>query len=219
MERKQTLPLDVLTPDSLGETPPLFRPNGVPPLEEGPDPFDPERLRLPQDFDAALTVKKALLTIPVKKPNREWFVRTHPDPAYQLKTAVIEIKNPDEIYLVQQDLWEDLAGEITFTTKMLILATTRQNTAFFWPIRLPGSDGRVDNWSQSALAAAEIAMHRWVRVTSDMSLGAYSVLYADYAADPVWPERSMNELLRVAFKDRYIATLDHPILRQLRGEV
>lgn len=111
MERKPTSSLDALTPDSVGESPPLFLPNGVPPLQEGPDPFDPASLRLPQDFSAALGVKRALLTVPVKKPNREWFVRTHPDPAYQLNTAVIEIKNPDEIYLVKQDLWEDLSGE------------------------------------------------------------------------------------------------------------
>jgi hypothetical protein len=37
--------------------------------------------------------------------------------------------------------------------------------------------------------------------------------------DPVWPELSMQELLRIAFKDRYVDTLDHIILRQLRGEV
>lgn len=198
---------------------PLLPTNGVPPLEDGPDPFNPESLRLPQDFGAALTVKKALLTVPVKKPNKEWYIRTHPNPDYQLRTAVIEIKNPDEIYLVRQDLWPDLSDEITFTTKLLILAVNRQHTVFFWPIRLPGSDGRVDNWSSSALEAAEMATHRWVRVTSDMSLGAYNVHYADYDAEPVWPERSMTDLLRVAFKGRYIDSMDHLVLRQLRGEI
>jgi hypothetical protein len=219
MERKSTVSPEALAPNVLDETSPLFLPNGVPPLEAGPDPFDPASLRLPQDFSAVLGVKRALLTVPVRKPNREWFVRTHPDPAYQLKTAVIEIQHPDEIYLVKQDLWEALAGESTFTTKLLILTVNRQHTAFFWPIRLPDPSGRVDNWSQSALSAAQLAMQRWVRVTSDMSLGAYSVLYADYDADPVWPERTMGELLKVAFRDRYIDTSDHIILRQLRGEV
>ena len=219
MERKLTSSPDALIPDSLGETPPLFLPNGVPPLEDGPDPFDPESLRLPQDFSAAITVKKALLTIPVKKPSREWFVRVHPDPAYHLQTAVIEIKHPDEIYLVKRDLWEDLSGEITFGTKMLFLAVNRQHVAFLWPVRLPAPDGRVDTWSTSALDAAQIAMYQWVRVTSNMSLGAYDVCYAQYNRDPVWPERTMGELLKVAFKDRYIDSFDHIILRQLRGEV
>lgn len=219
MERKPTLSPNVFTPDSQVQTPPLFVPNGVPPLDEGPDPFDPESLRLPQDFSAALTVKKALLTVPVKKPPREWFIRVHPDPAYHLQTALIELKNPDDHYLVRQDLWAELAGEVTFTTKMIFLAINRQNVLFFWPIRLPGPEGRSDTWSTSALDAAQLAMKGWVRVTSDMSLGAYQVYYAEYTHEPVWPDLPMQTLLRIAFRDHYIDTLDHPILRQLRGEV
>jgi hypothetical protein len=219
MTRRPTSSPDALTPDSLGESPPLFLPNGVPPLEAGPDPFDPESLRLPQDFTAALGVKRALLTVPVRKPAKEWFVRVHPDPAYHLQTVMVELKESNELYLVHQDLWPVLAGESTFTSKMLFLAVNRQRVLFFWPVRLPGLDGRVDNWSKSALDAAQLAMQRWVRVTSDQQLGAYTVCYAEHASDPEWPEFSMRELLRVAFRDYYINRLDHPILRQLRGEV
>jgi hypothetical protein len=70
------------------------------PIVAGPDPFDPESLRLPPDLGAALGVKKILLTVPVRKPAKEWFIRVHPDPAYQLSTAVIELKEVGEIYLV-----------------------------------------------------------------------------------------------------------------------
>jgi hypothetical protein len=197
-------------------------PNGaaVPPaLDDGPDPFDPERLRLPQDFGVALGVKKALLTIPVRRPAREWFIRVHPHPDYHLHTAVIELKEVGEMYLVAQALWPDLAGESTFTSKRLFLTINRQQVLFFWPVRLPGADGRVDTWSKSALEAAQMAMHQWIRVTPDQSLGAYNVFYAEHALDPSWPDLTMRELLRIAFRDRYIDTLDHPILRQLRGEV
>jgi retron-type reverse transcriptase len=45
----------------------------------GPDPFDPASLRLSQDFPASMGVKKALLAVPVRKPDKAWFVRTHPD--------------------------------------------------------------------------------------------------------------------------------------------
>ena len=34
------------------------------------DPFDPTRLRLSQDFGEQIGVKKALPTIPVRKPDR-----------------------------------------------------------------------------------------------------------------------------------------------------
>ena len=43
---------------------------------------------------------------------------------------------------------------------------------------------------------------------------------SDYLEDePQWPEQTLSELLRLAFKDRVIASLDHTILKRLRGEV
>jgi len=42
-----------------------------------PDPFDVARLTLSQDFQSAAGVKQVLNTIPVRKPSKEWFVRTH----------------------------------------------------------------------------------------------------------------------------------------------
>ena len=72
----------------------------------------------------------------------------------------------------------------------------------------------------SALEAAQIARGRWVRVSADMSLGAYAV--AESTADlsaPEWPDESMAELLRVAFKRHLIEDQDHAVLRKLRGEV
>jgi hypothetical protein len=195
-------------------------PNGAtaPPVP-GPDPFDPESLRLPQEFTAALGVKKALLTIPVRKPAKEWFVRVHPDPQYHLHTAVIELKEVGEVYIVSRQLWPDLAGESTFSSKMLFLTINRQQVVFFWPVRLPSTDGRVDAWSKSAFEAAQMAKTTWVRMSPDQSLGAYNVLYADHAAQPVFPDLPMSDLLRIAFKDRYIDTWTHPVLQQLRGEV
>jgi hypothetical protein len=53
-----------------------------------------------------------------------------------------------------------------------------------------------------------------------MSLGAYDVFQASAElSDPTWPEAPFRDLLRVAFKDRFIQSLDHPVLKKLRGEV
>ena len=69
------------------------------------------------------------------------------------------------------------------------------------------------------MEAAELARTKWVRVQANMTLGAYEVTYAEHLPDPEWPDVPFQELLRIAFKDRYIDSLDHPVLRQLRGEV
>ena len=44
----------------------------------GPDPFDPASLRLPDKFGETVGVQKALLCVPVRKPDKSWFVRAHP---------------------------------------------------------------------------------------------------------------------------------------------
>ncbi|MBM3982555.1 MAG: hypothetical protein FJ304_20250 [Planctomycetes bacterium] len=185
-----------------------------------PDPFDPASLRLTGEFTAAAGVKKLLLTVPVRKPDKSWFVRVHPSDAYRLETAVIELKEERETYLVASPLWADLAAESTFSPRVLFTAMNRQNVLFIWPCRLPGSDGKLDEWSRSALEATTHARRGWVRVQSNMNLGAYEVSAAGgNIPDPDWPATSFADLLRIAFKDRLIETLDHPVLRRLRGEL
>jgi hypothetical protein len=100
------------------------------------NPFDPARLRLSQDFVAAAGVKKILTTVPVRKPSKEWFVRTHPDPTYHINSCVIELKEDSEVYLVDRPLWDMLAAEATFGPRALITTINKQGVLFLWPIRL-----------------------------------------------------------------------------------
>ena len=197
----------------------FHQPDGRRPEPLAPDPFDPARLRLSQDFAENLGVKKLLLTVPVRKPAKEWWIQVHPDSAYHIQTAVLELKEDREVYLVDPSLWSELATESTFGPRALFTAINRQNVLFLWPIRLPGPDGKIDEWNRSALEAASLANGKWVRIQSNMSLGAYEVqeAIADIAA-PRWPEVPFADLLRTAFKDRHITDRDHPVLRRLRGE-
>ena len=185
-----------------------------------PDPFDVARLTLSQDFQSAAGVKKVLNHIPVRKPSKEWFVQTHPDSQYHINTAVIELKEDNELYLVDPSLWSALAGESTFGPRALITSINRQNVLFLWPIRLPDSDGRIDDWNRSALDASQFAKDKWVRVQSNRSLGSYEIFEATgNCGAPSWESvPAFSEVLRIAFKDRFIQDLEHPVLRRLRGE-
>jgi len=188
------------------------------PSTQPPDLFaDLGALRLSQDFGATLGVKKALLTVPVRKPSKEWFVRSNP--ALRIETCVLELKEDRETYLVAPALWPELAAESTFGPRALYAAMNSQGVLFVWPIRLPGSDGKIDDWNRSALEAASMAETAWVRVASNMALGAYDVYTASADwPEPDWPALPLNEILRVAFKGRVIDTLNHPTLKRLRGE-
>ena len=186
---------------------------------EKPDPFDPAALRISQDFAAAAGVKQVLATIPVRKPGKQDFIRTHPSEEYRLTTVVIELRDErSESYLVTPDLRDELIGEVIPVT--LFLAINRQGVVFFWPCKLPDPSGRVNAWHESALEAAHLARDGWIRVTADMSLGAYRIFQATgELPDPEWPTESLGELLKIAFKGgKLIDAVDHPVLKRLRGE-
>ena len=146
------------SPDSTKEEPTMTA------SPSSPNPFDPAALRLTGDFTAASGVKKVLLTVPVRKPDKSWFVRTHPQDDYRIETAVIELKEDRETYLVARPLWPALATEGTFSPRALFTAMNRQGVPFIWPCRMPGLDGKLDEWSRTALEAASRARRLWVQI-------------------------------------------------------
>jgi hypothetical protein len=63
-------------------------------------------------------------------------------------------------------------------------------------------------------------MKKWIRMASNMTDGKYDVYEATGdIPDPEWPDMEFRDMLKIAFDDRYIDSMDHPILKQLRGEV
>ena len=187
-------------------------------LPEAPDPFDPERYRLPQDFSAGLGVKKVLTTVPVRKPSRQEFARVRPGEDWRLQTGLLIDKANRESYLIDPSLAPELAGEITVVS--LLTAITRQKAVFLWPVNLAGVDGRMNPWHEAALAAALRAETRWIRLAANMAASCYDVYEAAAElSEPEWPEdTTFRDLLKLAFQARTIESLDHPVLRALRGE-
>jgi hypothetical protein len=188
-------------------------------VSQAPDPFaDIDQFRLGQNFGEVVGVTKTLTTVPVRKPSRQDFIRVHPEADYRLETAVLEVKDDREVFLVDRALWPELMNEIS--PRVLFTCMNRQGVLFLWPVRRPGVDGRIDGWSSSALSAAQLAMQRWVRVAANMSLGGYDVFESiGELSQPEWPELDFSTILRIAFKERLISSYDHPALRRLRGEI
>jgi hypothetical protein len=145
-------------------------------------------------------------------------VRVNPGAGWQFQTLVMELKEDRDSYIVTPEMASEMPGEAV--PKMLRTTINRQGVVSIWPIRLPGEDGRLDNWNQSAMEAAQIAEEKWVRVAANMSLGAYDVFEAmGELPEPEWPDISFNELITIAFKGRIIDSPDHPVLKRLKGLV
>ena len=53
-----------------------------------------------------------------------------------------------------------------------------------------------------------------------MDRGAYEIFEAKgEIGEPEWPDLTMDAAIRIAFKDCFIDSSDHPALRRLRGEM
>lgn len=184
-----------------------------------PDPFDPSALHLGADYAEGLGVRKVISTIPVRKPHKsEWF-RVRPGPDWRLQTAILEVESGVDraAYLVAKSLWSDLSEE---TSPALVLTcVNRLGDLFLWRVKLPGPDGRTNTWTESALRIAQAAETTWCRMVADMANGHYTHLEPTAELPkPKWPEMPFSEILRIAFRGRMVDSLDHPIVRELRGD-
>ncbi len=186
-----------------------------------PDIFaDLAKIRVDATMSDGPSVAKVLANVPVQKPDKAWFVRTHPDAEnYSLDALVLELKQEREIYLIDPKLRDLLLDERCVRVMRLRLAVNRQGDIFVWPIPLPGVDGKSNLWNESALDAADRASKNWVRLSSNQRTSAYDIAVASIFEDPRWPDKPFNEVLRIAFKGKVIDDLNHPVLRRLRGEV
>ncbi len=179
---------------------------------------DLEALKVRDVEEAAGIVQSVRTYVPVRKPSREQFFRIHPDPEYQLRSLVLELKEDGECLFISPTLQNALLGEKCVCQRILRLGVTRQGVAFIWPVRPPMAD-RADAWASTALDAIAHAERRWTRMTADMALGGYRIAVAAVDDEPTWPTESFGELLKIAFKNSIVDSLDHPTLRRLRGEV
>ena len=188
-----------------------------------PDPYDPASLRIEDsDYLEQAGFSEELTSISVRRPSKEWWVRTHPSEAYRLKTGLLDLKDDtggQQTFLVLPSLWPLMAAreESCFSVKLLVATITREGNPFLWPIKVPGPDGRLDKWNSSAMHIASTSRDRWVRVTSNRQVGQYRMQVTKVEIpDPDWSKvPSMRDMLELAFADCTIDSKDHPVLKKL----
>ncbi len=104
----------------------------------------------------------------------------------------------------------------------IFVAINKSSTLFLWPARLPTGESRQgETWYTSALQCADMAKDHWVRIESHRPSSAYrpKKATADWPA-PEWGDIDFETLLLTAFSPPFlIDSVDHPVLRKLRGEI
>ena len=180
--------------------------------------FDLKALRLPPNYGATLGVKKLLTKVPVGKPRKPQFFRTHADEGMTFPAMLLEQKEARESYLVMPDVAKEISELLR--PVQLYTAIDRQNNPFLIPVPLPGEDGNRNPWHESLAQAVEHAKLNWLRISANMNLGGYDVYEAQAALpEPEWSEHGIDDLIQVAFRGKIIDSLEHPVVQSLLGRV
>ncbi len=175
--------------------------------------FDLSKFRLPQHYTPLGLVEKRA-AIRLGKASKQSFFRVHSDPKYQFQTRVLEYEGGD-LYLVSPDLCDEFSTLLRRVT--LRLYVTLDGVIGIWPLSIP-DELRPNRWHISALEIASKAEESWVRMAANMAAGEYDYVIAlKPPATVKWPPKEFDELIGEAFKGRVIDTVDHPVLRALRG--
>jgi len=183
--------------------------------DAGPNPFNPEDYRLPPDAASEMSTKQ-LLQMLIRRPDKQSWVRVHPD--YKFEAGFVDLKKSVGVdtYLLRPCVWGMLPAHET--RQILYLAVDRFENAFLWPAKINLS-GRENPWADSNAQAIEDAKLYWTMVLPGQ--GQYISKRAKvHLPDPVWPKEPWTKLLELAFRNgRIIDRADHPVIQQLLGLV
>jgi hypothetical protein len=184
--------------------------------DSAPDPFDIKRWALSQSFAEVIGVTKVLSHVPLGKPGNQDWVRVHPHPDYRGNFPVIKLKTENEKYFVTPELVAELASEIVPVTIFTVVSS--MGVTSLWDVRLPGSDGKDIAWWATERAAAELAMKHWIRIKANKALAANDIDISEkMTTKPRWPDATFSELMMKAFEGRIIDSVDHIVVKRLRG--
>jgi hypothetical protein len=182
------------------------------------------KLAKPQNMLSASI--ESLTRISTNKPKKDVYIRVHPDYFQDLISVIDKSGMESTTYVmagevVQQALGEE-AIESMLQNRRYFLYVTQGGSYGLWGITLPMDDeGReLNSWTESALRVINQAQGKWLRHYAKRGDGSYRVIPATKdLGDPKWPSESWEEILELAFKDKFIEDINHPYFEKLRGNL
>ena len=178
---------------------------------------DFSKFRLPTNSPGMPVAQKVLIHVPVGKPSNQKFVRVHPDESNHFEGALLKIEDDDRPYLISPNIAHAVAQDIKRV--ILKLAIDRQGNIFLWPVPPRQEEGRENIWNQSHREIAALAESFWVRLASNLAIGAYEPFKAQgEIPEPIWPDLPFEDILEIAFGSSHvIMDREHPALHKLWG--
>jgi len=188
-------------------------------------PFNFEDLRVTETLPIA--VKRVVNSIPFRRPGSGVeFFRIRPEAEWKFPTYILDLSSSSEgegKFLLDPALYH----EVIETKKLKLVTiftciTYGSSEIFLSEISQPDAEGKDHEFNRTRRLAYKAAETRWVKLQRNDSIGAYdTVLAISNLPEPEWPEEPENiiKAIEIAFKDRFIDDINHPVLKRLRGEL
>ena len=167
-----------------------------------------------------LIVKKIIIQVPVKKPNKQKFLRVMPGQEWEVSVSILEIKEDGEYYLVKPAILPYLSNEVK--NVRLNLAYYLDGSPFLIPVPLPDAENpsKWNSWHRSLDTVVKAAFNDWVRAIPDKSINGYQLMKATghFECPPLPEDMKLKNYVEIAFHDRIIDSLEHPVVKHLLGQ-
>jgi hypothetical protein len=174
-------------------------------------------LVLDQSFDTSDITRQ--MEIPIRMPKKDEFFRVHPE--HQLGVVGVHRDAEGVYHFVTPEIasLELLNGHVRRV--ILRLAANTDGRLFVMPLRVADKNGELDEYARTSHLAAEQAEKQWVRIQAAKGQGSYDryVAARQDRPEPAWPDTTFSEIVEKAFHGNVIDSEDHPLLKQLRGEL
>jgi hypothetical protein len=180
--------------------------------------FDPSNfIASAQTIVAAMPAKKVDY-ISLRKPSSTEYVRVTADKAYRMSPVYL-LALRKELKTVHYLIMGKCVGEVlsavgnkVVKTYSIVLAINNSGNPFLWYTR----EGAEDEWSESAVILQAQAVDDWLRVES-AGTHYVGIRPQDKLNEPKWPTESFPQLLKLAFGNRIVSSVDHVAVKFILG--
>lgn len=151
--------------------------------------------------------------VPVRTPDRQWWFRCHRDPAMSVPVDLLVVRSgPDEgMYFLDPDIEFPDELDQYIVPALLTRSITHDGVEFFFLAKQSAKSPK-----QSTRRCVNEARNSWIQMKWNPTTKAYDFQYArQLRRDPEWSDKSLDELLEMAFGDSFITRVDHEVITRL----
>ena len=156
---------------------------------------------------------KVQTKLEVRTPNKKWWYRAHRDADFQLpvELLVIEGGRDEGVWLLEPDV--EFSDELSehIVPALLTRCITSDGTEFLFLAKQTEKSPR-----SSTRRLVSEAREKWIQSSWNGNSKSYDFRYASQLRrEPTWPDKTMDQLLEIAFDGFIINNSRHEVINRL----